>query len=237
MELSSDNLVGKIFNNWKVISFHEKRGYSKYFWCECLLCHQVKSIYISSVIQGKSNSCGCISRGLVAYNINKKRNDFIVEGAITKIFITSPCDGVMLIDTDDFDKLANLYIRLEIQHNNYYAIATKDYTILRIHRYLLGVIDSNISVDHINGNTLDNRKSNLRLCSFKENNWNKVNPNRNNTSGYRGVSYDKSRDRWVGVISCNGNTYRKRFKTKEEAHLWYVEMNRSLFGEFSGFNR
>ena len=43
MELSDENLNGKIFNRWKVIGFHERRKYAKYFWCECLDCHQIKN--------------------------------------------------------------------------------------------------------------------------------------------------------------------------------------------------
>ena len=62
MKLTEENLCGKIFNRWKVLRFSHKVGYNKYFVCKCLDCGEEHTVYIQSVISGKSKSCGCKSR-------------------------------------------------------------------------------------------------------------------------------------------------------------------------------
>lgn len=58
-------------------------------------------------------------------------------------------------------------------------------------------------VDHINGNTLDNRKCNLRVCSAKDNSRNQTKLSKNNTSGYKGVSWDKNANKWIARIKVD----------------------------------
>jgi hypothetical protein len=72
-------------------------------------------------------------------------------------------------------------------------------------------------IDHVNGNSADNRISNLRLADSTQNKWNILRHGRN-TSGHKGVDYCKKTGRWVARISV----YKKRihlgkFPTKEEA--------------------
>lgn len=61
-------------------------------------------------------------------------------------------------------------------------------------------------VDHINGNTLDNRIENLRACSYAENARNSRKSKRN-TSGVKGVTWNKSRKKWQAGVTVN-----KKFK-------------------------
>lgn len=235
MELSEENLNGKIYNKWKILRFHEKRGYIKYFWCECLDCHEVKSKNVQSIIYGKSKSCGCISRRETAYNINKKYNEIRIEGDVAYIKIESPKECEMLCDVEDLEKLKNIYIRCFENDGITYAIGTLNYKCYKIHRFLLNVIDPKLHVDHKNHNGLDNRKRNLRICSPQQNSFNR-NKNKNNTSGYRGVSWDNERQKWTANLRHGKKRYHKRFDTPEEAYEWYVEKNKEIFGEFSGYN-
>jgi hypothetical protein len=63
-------------------------------------------------------------------------------------------------------------------------------SILQLHRFVIKCNDKNKIVDHINGNTLDNRKCNLRICTKSQNAMNsKI--GKNNTSGYKGVYFSK----------------------------------------------
>lgn len=86
----------------------------------------------------------------------------------------------MLCDLSDWESLKDCYW----QNDHGYAIAIKNYQQIRFHRVVLNVKDPKIQVDHINGNPLDNRKSNLRICTNQENSFNKY-KNSNNTSGYK----------------------------------------------------
>lgn len=73
-------------------------------------------------------------------------------------------------------------------------------------------------VDHINGDKSDNRIENLRVVTPSCNGLNRHKPNRNNTSGIRGVSFDSRRHSWLAQICIDGRySYLGRFKTREQA--------------------
>ena len=91
-------------------------------------------------------------------------------------------------------------------------------------------------VDHRNGDSTDNRRSNLRLATLSENNRNMGLSSRN-TSGFKGVSYYASRNKYRAYIKLNGN--RKHlgyFETAEDAAEAYDEAARKLHGEFACVN-
>ncbi len=72
-------------------------------------------------------------------------------------------------------------------------------------------------VDHINGNRFDNRKSNLRICTNQENCFNTI-KTIINTSGYKGVNFDKFRNKWVSEIKIsNKKIFIGRYDNIEEA--------------------
>lgn len=106
-----------------------------------------------------------------------------------------------------------------------------------IHRYILGIIDPKVFVDHKNGNPLDNRRSNLRICSITDNNRNKSS-HPGSTSKYLGVFFYKRTSRWVACIYYNGKTvFRRVFDTEEEAALQYNKQAIKYFGEFANLNK
>lgn len=73
-------------------------------------------------------------------------------------------------------------------------------------------------VDHINGDSLDNRRANLRLVSARENAWNTNRRLPGNKSGHTGVTWDRSRRRWLAHIKINGRLKNLgRFADKEQA--------------------
>lgn len=90
-----------------------------------------------------------------------------------------------------------------------------------------------VGIDHIDGNRSNNKIENLRVASHKENNMN-VTWNKRNTSGYKGVSFDKDCNRWKAQIKFRGKKMSiGRYKTPEEAHSAYVKKAQELFGEFA----
>lgn len=101
-----------------------------------------------------------------------------------------------------------------------------------MHRFLIGAKGE--FVDHINGDGLDNRKSNLRLCSNAQNVQN-TGLTRANTSGYKGIRLRNGR--WDSRITCLNKTYHLGvFSTKEEAARAYNAAAIELHGEFARLN-
>jgi hypothetical protein len=90
-------------------------------------------------------------------------------------------------------------------------------------------------IDHINGDKLDNRMANLRVASNRENCLNSK-TRKNNTSGYKGVSFMKRDGTWTARISANGKyKHLGYFKTAEEAHAAYCSAAIQYHGEFANF--
>ncbi len=88
-------------------------------------------------------------------------------------------------------------------------------------------------VDHINGNKLDNRKSNLRICTMSQNKANSYKYS-TNKSGYKGVYWHKSVGKWSVQVRCNGKLYSGGyFLSKEQAHKARISMSKKLFMEFA----
>ncbi len=88
-------------------------------------------------------------------------------------------------------------------------------------------------VDHINRDSLDNRRKNLRLATNVQNGQNRS-KQRNNTSGYKGVSWDKARGRWRAFIQVGG-THKTlgRFDEMHDAVKARRDAEILYFGEFA----
>jgi hypothetical protein len=84
-------------------------------------------------------------------------------------------------------------------------------------------------IDHINGDTLDNRIANLRLATTAENSQNRYKAQKNNSHGSLGISYDKDKQLWRARIGLDGKRiYIGKFKTKEAAYEAYITAKREL---------
>lgn len=103
------------------------------------------------------------------------------------------------------------------------------------HREILGFPTGEI--DHKNGDGLDNRRENLRVCSRLENNRNQRKSKRPLTSKYKGVSWDKKSKKWLAHISImNKCKYLGVFSDEWEAALAYNKAAEEKFGEFACLN-
>lgn len=91
-------------------------------------------------------------------------------------------------------------------------------------------------IDHIDGNKMNNAISNLRLATHGQNMANCPSAQKNNKSGYRGVSFHNSG--WFQAFLKVNKTrkYLGTFKTAEEAHEAYRRAHVEAFGEFSPYN-
>ena len=106
---------------------------------------------------------------------------------------------------------------------------------IMMHRLIVDAKIGQLS-DHINHNGLDNRNENLRICDRFQNQHNRK-PNKNTSSKYKGVSFDKKRKKWYVKIECKGKRYRLgRFDCEIEAAKAYDAKARELHGEFAYLN-
>ena len=154
---------------------------------------------------------------------------------------------ICLIDVDDFDKLDQFGYKWHLLWSrttkSYYAKATKyngiingkpSYETVLMHRFLMDC-PNDMTVDHLNYDTLDNRKSNMRVVTLDKNNKNRQNKaNRNSKTGVRNVSYSKLEDKFVVQFQIEGkNTRMALFDTLEDAkryaddnrHKYYTNVN------------
>lgn len=107
-----------------------------------------------------------------------------------------------------------------------------------MHRQILGLTDRAVECDHINGNRLDNRFSNLRVVTRLQNARNKHNiPQHKGSSRYRGVYYDKTYSKWRAHIWYNGKTITLGSHDYEiDAALAYNSKAIELFGTQANLN-
>ena len=92
-------------------------------------------------------------------------------------------------------------------------------------------------IDHRDGNKLNNRRNNLRICAQAENAMNRK-ININNTSGYKGVYWNKPRRKWVALIGVNKKRiHLGMFSNKINAAKAYNDAAIKYHGEFSNLNK
>ena len=106
----------------------------------------------------------------------------------------------------------------------------------RTHRVIWKLMtgrDPVAEIDHVDGDRSNNRWANLREASHSENGCNKP-PPRSNTSGFKGVYFDRFAGRWKAQIKFAGRRrHLGRFDTPEEAHAAYRSAAARLHGAFA----
>ena len=143
----------------------------------------------------------------------------------------------IIIDKDILDRVLEYRWTVDKTTNNCIYFRRNEYDNYKVkkiylHRFIMNAAKGTL-IDHINKNTLDNRKCNLRLCTKAENGWNRG-KTALNTSGYKGVSRDKSNKKWGAYITKNKKRYiLGYFDTPELAYKAYCRAAKILHKEFA----
>lgn len=142
---------------------------------------------------------------------------------------------VAIVDDEDFENLNkfNWQAKKCKTHDIIYAVRAVKRKEKKMHREILKANPSE-EVDHIDGNGLNNVRSILRECSHQQNMCNQKKSS-NNTSGYKGVSWDKNAWR-VRIRLNNKEIYIGSFKNIKDAALAYDVAAQIFFGEFARTN-
>lgn len=151
-------------------------------------------------------------------------------------------DITFLIDKEDYDKIKDYrwYVYKKRKDSGYYVCSDKMINNIRIkinlHRYLMNCVrNDGLIVDHKNGNTLDNRKNNLRIATREQNQRN-CKTQKNCLSGRKGVRKHKLCDKWQARITVsNKEIYLGLFDTFEEACNARSFAEDKYFGEFKSY--
>jgi hypothetical protein len=148
-----------------------------------------------------------------------------------------------MVDDEDFEELNKYKWSLGGGKPNRRYVERTEYKNgkkcnIYMHRQILGLKKTEHWCDHKNGNTLDNRRENIRKCTPSQNRANTKMPS-NNTTGARGVSFFKNllQKPWRSRIDINHKRLELGyFKTKEEAAKQYNKFAKEYFGEFARLN-
>lgn len=144
---------------------------------------------------------------------------------------------IAIVDDEDYDQLMkhSWYARVK-QSGKAYAIrniqVNKHAKPMPMHVQLMTPPDGMI-VDHIDGNTLNNTRANLRIVTWKENCFNKRPQKTQLYSKFKGVTYHKADGYWWARITANSKTHSLGyFKTETEAAMAYDAASVEIHGEF-----
>jgi hypothetical protein len=143
-----------------------------------------------------------------------------------------------VIDDDDFELVSQCrWLVIPGRKGRFYAYSTVKVPAygrkMLMHRLIMGS-PKGMQVDHRNeDDTLDNRKSNLRVATHGQNQMN-TGKHAHNTTGYKGVYLEKRTGKYRGRVIANKRSYvRRGFSTPEEAYAFVCEKIKEHHGEFA----
>jgi len=162
----------------------------------------------------------------------RKPNEYEIRGNVAYLTLTNRSGAEVakaLIDVSDLDRVLS-QPRCYCGNENYVMLG---YTGIKLHRFLLNAPDG-MQVDHINGDRLDNRRSNTRLCTAGENNMNRRYSQPLGRSGVRNVVWDPRAHKWFVKVRARGVQYLGGyFNNLEDAAEAAQRLRRQAHGAFA----
>lgn len=166
--------------------------------------------------------------------ISKKQNTYNLFDDYG-VGISSNSDDEFLFSLSDYNKIKDF---CWLKHHGGYMLANNINSDKLIYLHVLIMNPGkNEEVDHINGNRLDNRRENLRICTHQQNMMNRG-IQKNNTSGVIGVYYSEKYSKWHARIKVNGKyIHLGYFNNLDEAACVRKNAEEKYFNEFARRNK
>lgn len=203
-------------------------------YCDCGNEIDVSSVSLTS---GNTKSCGCLQKETITkigINTRFQKGWSLEDGLVpeNKYDLSgeygigyTPRGEQFYFDIEDYDKIKSYLWRTK--EDGYIICQELDRTI-RMNRLVMDCTEQNKDVHHKNHIVYDNRKHNLEICEHYQN-MIATKTYSNNTSGRKGVYWDKSRNKWMVSITANKKTYHigrydnfdDAVKAREEAEKTY----------------
>lgn len=145
---------------------------------------------------------------------------------------------IILIDKEDLEKVSKY--SWDINNSGYVRVSLNlktKYTGMLLHRFIMGLTDPNIKLDHIDCNKLNNQKTNLRIATMQQNARNRTKTKKLGYSKFKGVSFNKRKNKWIAAIYINYKRHHLGyFKDEISAAKAYNKAAIQNFGEFARIN-
>ena len=149
--------------------------------------------------------------------------------------IILPSGHAVLIDSADFERInKHSWYLFRTGRNNEYAKTDRRHGHILMHRLIMSP-PKHLQIDHRDGNGLDNRRSNLRICTDLQN---KLNTGKKRVGKrFKGVFFDKRHGTYYAQLWLNRKSYfGGRHKTEIEAAIAYNELAVQHHGEYARLN-
>lgn len=200
---------------------------NKIWHCICDCGNEI-DVSSGSLSSGNTKSCGCLHKeSLQKFGESKRQlNRYDLSGEYG-IGYTSKNEE-FYFDLEDYDLIKKYTWSINPEG---YVISIPFGKIIRMHMLVMNSTGE-FDVDHKNHKTNDNQKSNLRVIEHYKNITHSKEYS-NNTSGRKGVYFDKSRNKWMACITFNKKTtHLGRFDTFEEAVEAREKAEKEIHGDY-----
>lgn len=218
------DISGQKFNRWTVLEFDrlDERG-EAYWKCRCD-CGSIRSVASYTIRKGTSKGCANCREP------HRTGTPYEIKNAVATF--TTRKGSTFTVSIIDAQRVANHGWCLAERG---YMLASINNKVVTLHQFLLG-FRPNMYIDHIDGNRLNNTRANLRWATPMQSAWNQDISSRN-TTGYKGVHWNKRARKWQAHIRCN-NKWRTIgfYDSREQAALAYNEEAKRLFGDYACIN-
>lgn len=258
----SKNYIGQIFGtrkiianectdeDWEKVQMPKSKNANQFKLGQCLNCGMIMPVDIKTLKRYPPKRCSFCSNIGHKKKSNTNTNSWVIyddEAIVNIIYKNQIVTGY--IDKEDYD-LASKYIwRISKKKTKFYLVSGSysKGTQIYLHHLLIGKPKDGYEVDHIDGNSLNNHKNNLRFLT-KSDNCRFTQSRFDSLIGIKGISYNKKSKKYAIDFSYNKHRfYFKEFKTIEEA-VWcrycaekYFNMNmityNPLFKDYNILNQ
>lgn len=217
-----ENCKGQRFGKLTLIRPNGTKYGKKAWLCQCDCGNfYTQALYLLKI--GHIKSCGCGRFG------SRKSNEYDLTGEYGIGYLN---DGRFFqFDKEDYERIKEFKW---IVNSDGYVLKANNCN-ESMHRFLMGY-PKGMEVDHINHNKLDNRKSNLRICTHQQNVMN-IERKKKSNSGHKGIFYSEKYNKYLAHIGYNKKLiHLGTFDTLEEALEVRKKAELEYFGEFANNN-
>lgn len=229
-----DISIGQKYNYLTVIRILPQKPYTRKE-VECICdCGNKTILRVYDLIKGNIKTCGksnCkIHKNILSQNTlkskNRNKNHYIVKDDYIIGYTTD--NNKFYFDIEDLEKVTKYTWST---NSKGYITTNVNHTKMLLHRFIMDADKEDI-IDHRNHNKADCRKNNLRCVTNSQNQMNTI-LRKNNSSGYKGISWHKKHNKWICQIGINGKLkYLGMFDNIEDAIKVRQQAEIKYFGEF-----